>query len=151
MKQLPGLLVLLCLPWTMIRAQTVIDTVVVRKDPRIDMLIERQIVLNRINSRRTGNGLFKGYRLQVLNTKSREQAFTTKADLLSQFPDQKTYVIFQSPFFRIRFGNFISRKEAEEYQKILGSIYPQGIYIVADKVEYTLTENDLLTGDIKNK
>lgn len=146
-------LFLICsfVPGLSARAQLALaDTVVVRKDPRIDMLIERQLILNKINSRRSSNGLFKGYRLQVLNTRSREEAFTTKADLISRFPDQKAYVIFQSPFFRIRFGNFINRKEAEEYKKILGSVYAQGIYIIPDQVEYTLTENDLLTGDIKN-
>ena len=93
----------------------------------------------------TYNGLYHGYRLQVLSTQSREQAFDLKADLLQRFPEQKAYTIYQSPYFKVRFGNFIEQKDANSYKQRLSAVYPQVIYIVNDNVEYTPKEEDITT------
>ena len=119
------------------------DTIVVRKDGRLDMLTSIQAKLNKKAARMTYNGLYHGYRLQVLNTQNREQAFDLKAALLQRFPEQKAYILFQSPYFKVRFGNFIDRDEANRYKNILSSIYTQVIYIVNDNVEYTPKDNDI--------
>ncbi len=89
------------------------DSVTVKKDPRLDMLTARQISINKLTSNMTSNGQYKGYRLQILNTRSREEAFKVKAELLQHFPDQKAYALFQSPYFKVRFGNYIEKAEAE--------------------------------------
>lgn len=113
------------------------DTIIVSKDARLDILSEKQGEINRSSARIT-----KGYRLQVITTRQREDAFQVKAELLKRFPDQKTYTIYQSPYFKIRFGNFIDRDEAEKYKKILSGIYSQGIYVVSDMIEYTPAEDE---------
>ncbi|WP_153797352.1 SPOR domain-containing protein [Foetidibacter luteolus] len=118
------------------------DTISVKKDPRLDVLTAKQAAINKITSRMTSSGLYKGYRLQVLNTRNREEAFKMKADLLRQYPNHKTYTIFQSPYFKIRFGNFPERAEAERYKKELSLLYPQGIYVIEDGIEYTPPEAD---------
>ena len=113
------------------------DTIIVSKDARLDILSEKQGEINRSSARIT-----KGYRLQVITTRQREDAFQVKAELLKRFPDQKAYTIYQSPYFKIRFGNFIDRNEAEKYKKILSGIYSQGIYVVSDMIEYTPAEDE---------
>jgi len=60
------------------------DTIIVHKDARLDMFTEKQVSINKVTSRMTSNGLFKGYRLQVMNTRSRGDAFKIKADLLEK-------------------------------------------------------------------
>jgi hypothetical protein len=71
-------------------------------------------------------------------------AFKTKANLLTQFPEHKTYVMFQSPYFKVRFGNFIKRADAEKMRKIMQKLFPQGVYVVEDAVEYTpINEEDI--------
>lgn len=112
------------------------DSIVVRKDSRLDMLNAKQASLNKFASKFTSNGLYRGYRLQVLNTRSRDQAYKMKAELLQRFPEQKSYVLFQAPYFKIRFGNFTDKEDALRYKNILAAIYPQGIYVVNDEVEY---------------
>ena len=119
------------------------DTIVVRKDGRLDMLTSIQAKLNKKAARMTYNGMYHGYRLQVLSTQSREDAFSLKAKLLQRFPEQKAYTIFQSPYFKVRFGNFIDRSEAERYKHILSSIYSQVIYVINDDIEYTPKDNDI--------
>jgi len=75
------------------------DTIIVHKDYRLDILSTKQIAVNKIASRITGNGLYRGFRLQVLSTRSREEALSFKTSLLQKFPSQSTYLLFQSPYF----------------------------------------------------
>ncbi len=119
------------------------DTIIVRKDGRLDMLSSIQAKLNKKAARMTYNGLYHGYRLQVLSTQKREQAFDLKANLLQRFPEQKSYTMFQSPYFKVRFGNFIDKGEAERYKHILSSIFPQIIYVINDNIEYTPKDEDI--------
>lgn len=113
------------------------DSIIVKKDPRLDILVAKQALANRKASMLTANGLYKGFRIQVISTSKREDAFRIKSDLLSRFPDQKSYALYQSPNFKVRIGNFIKREDAEKFKVILNRIYPQGVYIVEDGIEYT--------------
>jgi hypothetical protein len=55
---------------------------------------------------------------------------------MNKFPEHKTYIIFQSPNFKVRIGNFIKREEAEKLRKQLSKYFPQGVYVVEDAIEY---------------
>ena len=112
------------------------DTIIVHKDPRLDIFTAKQASINKVTARMSSNGLFKGFRLQVLNTRSRDDAFKTKAMLLENFPDEKTYVLYQSPYFKVRIGNFVNRNDAENFKKELGLFIAQPAYVVEDLIEY---------------
>lgn len=118
------------------------DTIVVNKDPRLDILTQRQAIINKRSKLMTSNGLYKGYRLQLLSTNNRNQAFKLKYDLLTTFPDQKTYVSYQAPYFKVKFGNFLHRDEAEKMRKQLIKAYPAGIFVVEDAIEYTPKDDE---------
>jgi len=112
------------------------DTIIVKKDPRIDVLTSKQISINKRSSMLTSSGQYKGYRIQVMSTTSRDQAFNIKGDLLNKFPTEKSYIMFQSPYFKVRLGNFLKREEAENFRKNLNKLFPQGVFIVDDTIEY---------------
>ena len=112
------------------------DTIIVHKDARLDILTEKQAAINKVTARMSGNGLFKGYRLQVLNTRSRDDAFKLKASLLENFPEEKVYVLYQSPYFKVRIGNFVNRDDAENFKKDLSFYITQPAYVVNDLIEY---------------
>lgn len=118
------------------------DSVVVKKDARLDLLTAKQIAMNKRLAMMTPNGLYKGFRIQVISTSRRDDAFKVRADLISQFPDQKTYVVFQSPSFKVRIGNFLKKEDAEKLKAQLNKLYPNGVYIVDDGIEYTPKEED---------
>lgn len=118
------------------------DTVIVHKDPRLDILTTKQVAINKLTSKMTSSGMFKGYRIQVLNTRSRDEAFNTKANLLQNFADQKAYVLYQSPYFKVRIGNFLERADAEKFKIQLTRIYHQSVYVIADIIEYTPKEEE---------
>jgi hypothetical protein len=121
-------------------------TVVVNKDPRMDLLASKKIaVLNDAGglastenikiSKTTGLVNMPGYRLQVLNTTDRTQAYQAKALLYQKFPGHAVYVIAQAPFFKVRFGNFISKDDADRYKRMISPLFPAGVYLVPETIE----------------
>lgn len=112
------------------------DTIQVNKDARLEIISKKQAILNKRAAITTRNGLYKGYRLQVLVTNDRNLAFTTKAKLLTNYPTHKAYILFQSPNFKVRFGNFLKKAEAIEMRKKLSKEFPQGVFIVDEAIEY---------------
>ena len=118
------------------QAASACDTIIVHKDVRLDIFTAKQASINKVTARMKGNGLFKGVRVQVLNTRSRDDAFKTKALLLENFPDEKAYILYQSPYFKVRIGNFINRSDAENFKKELALFLTQPAYVVEDLVEH---------------
>ena len=51
------------------------------------------------------------------------------------FPELKTYLYYQAPYFKLKAGNFRSRSEAEEYQKKLNKFFPNGVFVMTDTIE----------------
>lgn len=119
------------------------DSIIVRKDPRLDLLTAKQAQINKRSAMMTSSGQYKGYRIQVISTNSRDQALSIKTELLSRFPDQKTYTSYQSPLFKVRIGNFIRKEDAEQFRKTLSRFYPRGVYVVEDVIEYNPVEDEL--------
>lgn len=118
------------------------DTVIMVKDARLDVLVNKQNQINKRTAMMTSAGLYKGYRLQVISTSKRDDANKMKTDLMNRFPEQKTYTLFQSPNFKVRIGNFLKKEEAEKYRNQISKFFPKGIYIVEDTIEYTPPEEE---------
>lgn len=117
------------------------NSVVVHKDPRIDLLIKKQIQINEETSR-DARRIGKGFRLLVINTNKRDEAVAARTKVYTFFPELKSYLIYQSPYFKLKVGNFKERKEAEEYQKKLQKYFPKGVFIMNDTIEVKL-ENEI--------
>jgi hypothetical protein len=110
------------------------SSVIVHKDARIDLLIKKQTQINEETSRearRSG----KGYRLLVINTNKRDEAVDAKTKVYTFFPELKSYLIYQSPYFKLKVGNFKERKEAEDYRERLQKYFPRGVFIMNDTIE----------------
>jgi SPOR domain len=99
------------------------QTITVVKDPRLDMLLRKQAELNK-EVDKINNKTGPGYRIMVVNTNDRTKALEVKSRMMSDFPDEKSYLIYQSPYFKILIGNFRTRQEAEPFQKKILEIYP---------------------------
>lgn len=123
------------------------DSIIVTKDARLDILTAKQASINKITANMTSSGKYKGYRLQVLTTRNRDEAFKLKADLYQRFPEQRAYALYQSPYFKVRFGNFIDREEAERYKRLLSEVYPQAVYVIQDAIDYTPKEGEELPAE----
>ena len=120
------------------KAQMVIDTVgsnvYVMKDSRLDILVKKKAEINKkaADAKKPN----KGYRIQVLNTTDRNQALATKSKLLTLYPEQKTYLMYQAPYFKIRIGNFVEKAEADDLKKELARMFPTGVFVIPSDIEY---------------
>ncbi|HOA38015.1 MAG TPA: SPOR domain-containing protein [Flavihumibacter sp.] len=110
------------------------NSVIVKKDARIDQLIAKQIEINEFTTREARSNV-PGFRIQVVNTTDRTKAIQAKTKVYQNYPELSAYLLYQSPYFRLRVGNFLTRKEAEVYLKKLTKDFSQNIYIVNDTVE----------------
>lgn len=118
-------------------ARDTFTSVIVKKDPRFDEMAAKQAEINK-RSLQSGPRRVSGFRIQAANTQNRDEANAVKAELLRRFPDQKSYLLYQAPNFRVRIGNFLTQKDALQLRKMISAMYPgKGIYIVPDVVEYT--------------
>ena len=115
--------------------------VIIHKDPRIDILGKKMAEYNEALSKNIRSA--KGYRLMLLSTNDRNMAMNLRSRLLQQYPDQKVYMTFQSPYIKLKFGNFIEKEEAERFRKHLLNQYivPGNIYIIPEMIEVKPEKN----------
>lgn len=84
---------------------------------------------------------FRGFKIQVFSgnnqARSKNEALSKKAQVEEAFPELDTDVTFNSPFWRLRVGNFQTREEAQavlnEMKRKLPSF--REMYIVSDIVK----------------
>ncbi|RYY57986.1 MAG: SPOR domain-containing protein [Chitinophagaceae bacterium] len=110
------------------------STVIVHKDPRLEQLVTLQAQINEETSR-DARKTAKGYRLMIISTNSREEAIAAKTTIYTYFPDLQPYLWHQSPYYKVKAGNFRDRKDAEEYQKRLNVYFPKGVFVMNDIIE----------------
>jgi hypothetical protein len=112
----------------------------VDKDPKVDSLIENYLV-----DKKTGNVSANatpgktvsvstdGYRVQIYSGAERKAAFDAQARFQDKFPDQRTYVSYREPNFRVHVGDFRTRLEAEKLMQELRPWFP-GLFIIPEKI-----------------
>ena len=110
------------------------NSVIVHKDPRLNLLVKKQANINNITSR-DGRRTDKGFRLMIISTNNRDEALAAKTKVYTFFPDMKAYMWYQSPYFRVKAGNFKDRKDAEAYQRRLNTYFPKGVFVMKDIIE----------------
>lgn len=125
-------------------SQTTTDTLAnkieVTKDTRFDLLVKKQFEINEKANKLKDN---KGFRIMVLNTNNREEALKAKSTLLQKFPEQKPYLAYQPPYFKLKFGDFKTKEEATDYQKKLKPYFPKaGLFVIPDKIEVKLDKEE---------
>ena len=110
-------------------------THVVYKDKRVDLFGKKMAEYN--ESLALKIQMVNGYRLMLLNTTDRNLAMKVRTTIIQQFPDQKIYMTFLSPYIKLKIGNFTDQNEAEKVKKQIVDlkIVPGNIYLLNEKVE----------------
>jgi hypothetical protein len=65
---------------------------------------------------------------------SKSNAFSAKNDFLELFPNIPTYLIYEEPYFKVKAGNFKTKREALEFLRIVQDVYPN-VFIVQDVLD----------------
>ena len=81
----------------------------------------------------------EGFRVQVFATQDRNRADQLQEELMIKF-NEKIYIIFEAPNYKLRVGDFLDRDDAELMRmKLVSSDFPSS-WIVRTKIQPDLTE-----------
>ena len=115
-------------------AQEQAHSVVVNKDPRVDLLVDKQIQINEATTR-DSRRFAPGFRILVISSSNRNDVTDAKTTMYREFPELKAYLMYQAPFFRLKVGNFKGRSDAEAYISLVQKLFRKGVYVVPDTIE----------------
>jgi len=84
----------------------------------------------------------RGYRIQIYSGSqkqtAKDEAYARERKFKSRFPEYSTYISFNSPFWKLRVGDFTDRNEAEDALNEIKKGCPEysnDLYIVLDNVK----------------
>ena len=109
------------------------------KDARIDTFAARRLELAKAIS--ADGGMINGFRVQIFTGADRKEAYNTQAKFQEQYPDVRTYVIYNDPNFKVRVGDFRTRLDAEKMQDELKKWFT-GLFIIQEKINQPKPETD---------
>lgn len=106
-------------------------SVMVHEDPRIEILTKKPIV-------KRFSGRTNGFRIQIYNGSDRNEASKIKMNFLRNFPETRAYLTYHNPQFRVRIGDFRTRRKASEFSRLISRKYiimivPEVIYVAPQK------------------
>ena len=78
--------------------------------------------------------LIKGYRVQIVISQNEKELQDVKIEIEKSI-DEQTYIIFELPNYKLRVGNFLNRKEAENFQKKIVRLGYRTAWVVPTMIE----------------
>jgi hypothetical protein len=110
-------------------------SVTIEKDPRLDALVTKHIEINEVNTR-DSRRFVSGFRILVISSNNRAKVIEAKSAVYRKFPELPGYMMYQSPFFRLKVGNFKDRLDADEYLSGIQDLFTDSkVYVVPDTIE----------------
>ena len=82
--------------------------ITIEASPRIDSLMIKQIKINRQK-----DGV-SGFRIQIKNTTTQKDANVLRAQFSRDFPELKSYLRYNAPYYKIRIGDYLTKLEAQK-------------------------------------
>ncbi len=90
-----------------------------------------------IRKNETARGI-NGFRVEIFFSSAldaRQRAIQAKAAFLKDYPDESVYVIYVSPDFKVRVGDFRTKSEALAMMKKIQNRFPKA-FLVPDLIEF---------------
>ena len=75
----------------------------------------------------------KGYRILAYNGSERQTVMELRRTIIARVPEEKDYLTYQQPNFRLKIGDYFSRIEAQQVLNKLKDIIPNA-QIVTDQI-----------------
>ena len=112
--------------------------VVIIKDPLIDSLIERRLLLNKKAApaavRKNGSVVSQtGYRVQVFYGPDRREAFKEQLRFKKLYPKLNTYITYKEPNYYLRVGDFRTHLEAQKLMNELRASF-KTLFIFKERI-----------------
>lgn len=102
--------------------------ITVYQQDMITPLLSNYRVYNEIKS------AVQGYRVQIIASTVRKTVLDSRDIFTGQYPNVKTYIIYQQPYFKLRVGDFETRIEAVQFLNKIADVF-QSAFIVQDDIK----------------
>ena len=91
-----------------------------------------------VKVRKMVSNVSRGYRIQIYSGPNRDNAKKIKVDFMKRFPSIRSYINYEVPHYKIKVGDFKTKKEAGEFYRYLNKTYSATIVscLINDKVPY---------------
>lgn len=113
--------------------KTTNGTVLITQDLRLRQIVKRHIEVS--------NNKFDGWRVQIFfgsGQKAMAQAQNAKKKFLIRYGNKNgAYIVYDSPFFKVRVGDFRTKAEAMYFKSQIERTFPQS-WVIPDKVYYPI-------------
>jgi hypothetical protein len=104
------------------------DNVTFHQDRQVTELTDVYKTYNRKND------VTDGYRIQIAFSNDRQEAYNSKSKLYKDLPNEKCYVEYEEPYYKLRIGDYATRLEAYDKLRSVITKYP-GAFVVRAKVK----------------
>ncbi len=104
----------------------------VKQDHKIEYLLH--LHRNAMNDQRG----IPGYRVHLYMDSGNRARLNTQheqADFEELYPEQRSYIVYEEPYFKLRAGDFRTRLDARRFLEKIRRNYPAA-YIVVDRINY---------------
>ncbi len=105
------------------------------------LLDEYILIHKKANKRHNG---IDGYRIQLYlgsGRNAKKSATHIMAQLLENFPDEKYYMTYSAPFWRVQIGNFRSKNESMKLYEKLKKYYPNCYPVFVKNIPLSVFDN----------
>jgi len=105
----------------------------------LNPLTDSDTKVNAVKSLDSNITEIEGFRVQVFATQDRNRADQLQRELVLKF-DEKVYIIFEAPNYKLRVGDFLDRENAEMLRlRLVSSDFPSS-WIVRTRIQPELKE-----------
>jgi len=111
-------------------------SVTIYQDKLVDELVQKEVKLNE-----SGNNQ-DGFRIQIFSdsgNNSKTKAQTAMDDFLAKHPEMKAYLVFKSPNYKVKVGDFRSKLDAIRYLNQISAEFPNA-FIISDLINLPQVE-----------
>lgn len=129
------ILILTTLPLVGVLAQTKQDSVV--KPGTVEIILDNPYIdtlMAAYKDKAEKDDHIQGFRVQIVAAGNRADINKVKSQFYSLFPDEKTFVIYQTPNFKLRVGNYRTKLEAYKAWLKFEKEFP-GAFITPDEIK----------------
>lgn len=112
-------------------------SVTIYQDKLIDELVQKQVKLSVAGSNEDG------YRIQIFSdsgNNSKTKAQSVMDEFLAKYPEMKAYLVFKSPNYKVKIGDFRSRLDAIRYLNRISAEFPNA-FIISDLINLPQIEH----------
>lgn len=102
-------------------------------------------VLERYKNQNLKNNDMPGYRIQIFfgsGREAREKAYEAKALFISDFPLVPAYVLYEAPYFKVRVGDYRTKREATSLFNQLSRKFPDAYITPLSRINLPPLEGD---------